>query len=1086
MRCHRSIPKSGRSTPDRQSIDLTAKRKDSKSKIISKYARFQISEIEEKEETLLPFDYIKDCNVERTEFIIDEYDETCPEYLKIEKIICLTLPFYKNVLFYTINAITLCLFNLILTWFPELYLYIYERCNFSQCQFLGIYGKGRSFAIVKIDEVHLPSIPLSHLKKFHSKTPNEEKIKYFEYKLYKYLYNTEKAKFVPLKCALNSSHKNILNHFKNGLNSKEVEYQYKLFGNCDIDFGIESVMQLLIKELSDPFYLFQFVSTTFWLFHNYMNYAMVIITSTSISLLVSILDTRSNLRTIRQMAKYSCKVLVYRQFHGERKAISIDSTELVPGDVFELPETGLWLPCDCLVLQGTVIVNESMLTGESIPLIKAHIGNGIDGFNKQERKHILYAGTKIIQKRNNPICLVLSTGFNTEKGNLIRSTLFSKNQSIHFKKESIMYIKLMACLSLIGFGITLPFYVGYNLPTEDLIDRVLDVLTTIVPPSLPACIGICISYGVKRIKRKGIICINRERLNRVGRIELVCFDKTGTLTEDVLNISGFKFSSWHQGNFYLDNMITDLGHIQDDTYNHYKNKKLTKTQELKMSYMELLATCHSITKIGENLLGDPIDVQMFEKSNWVLKENNSDEASTLTHTSVIPPQEIDLENKYDPLTNDIENNVLSNHYELFIIKRFDFSSQLQRMTVIVKNNMEDHFKIYCKGAPEKVRDLCNPDTLPINLDDGIKKYTAKGYRVLACAMKKVKMTYLQCQHINRETVESNMIFLGLMIIENKLKPGTRETITVLKDSGLRLIMATGDHIMTAMSVAKESLLIDKDKQIIECEIFQNNLLTKINWNPVGLDQFDDNASNRASDSERDSCASLPIEDNVFRLSDPGCGSLSEFSQQRHFSGNKNNLFFTHIDSLENDTLVQFHEIKNKKDIYLAISGGSFEKIKRLRDRYMEKKDKKLLIYFEIYKHLIENCSLYVRMSPENKGMLIECLQKNIKVCMVGDGANDCVALKAADVGVSLSIEEASIASPFTSNIDNISCLPNLIIEGKATLTTSMQLLKYMMLYSIIQYVSVSILLSTKTYLNDNQYLIADLFIIFPLAFLLSR
>ena len=108
------------------------------------------------------------------------------------------------------------------------------------------------------------------------------------------------------------------------------------------------------------------------------------------------------------------------------------------------------------------------------------------------------------------------------------------------------------------------------------------------------------------------------------------------------------------------------------------------------------------------------------------------------------------------------------------------------------------------------------------------------------------------------------------------------------------------------------------------------------------------------------------------------------------------------------------------------------------------------------------------MSPDNKTLLIETLQDSNKiVCMCGDGSNDCGALKAADVGVSLSIEEASIAAHFTSNKADISCLSTLFIEGKASLVTSIQCFKYMMLYSIIQFSSVTILLILNSYLSDS-------------------
>lgn len=113
--------------------------------------------------------------------------------------------------------------------------------------------------------------------------------------------------------------------------------------------------------------------------------------------------------------------------------------------------------------------------------------------------------------------------------------------------------------------------------------------------------------------------------------------------------------------------------------------------------------------------------------------------------------------------------------------------------------------------------------------------------------------------------------------------------------------------------------------------------------------------------------------------------------------------------------------------------------------------------------------IYARMSPDEKHELVEKLQ-SIDYCVgfCGDGANDCGALKAADVGVSLSEAEASVAAPFTSRNFDISCCPEVIREGRASLVTSFSCFKYMSLYSAIQFTSVSFLYAKASNLGDFQ------------------
>ena len=131
------------------------------------------------------------------------------------------------------------------------------------------------------------------------------------------------------------------------------------------------------------------------------------------------------------------------------------------------------------------------------------------------------------------------------------------------------------------------------------------------------------------------------------------------------------------------------------------------------------------------------------------------------------------------------------------------------MSVITKSNNEDFYKIFCKGSPEKLKELCLPETIPENFSDILDGYASKGLRILAMAFKTIKMSYLQSQQIKREEAESSMIFLGLLIVQNKLKEETKPTLNILENAGLKSVMATGDNILTAIAVSKECELIKK-------------------------------------------------------------------------------------------------------------------------------------------------------------------------------------------------------------------------------------------------------------------------------------
>ena len=234
----------------------------------------------------------------------------------------------------------------------------------------------------------------------------------------------------------------------------------------------------------------------------------------------------------------------------------MDSTELVPGDLFEIPEDGLALPFDAILIDGSVIINESMLTGESTPVIKVRMAGTDNILNTKEAdsdKYILFGGTKVVQKRKigkgNPLGIVFQTGFKTFKGNLINAILYPKPEDDNFTKDSVKYIIFMGILCIIGFGISLKFLiVEGELTNKEIVEKFLDLFTTAVPPSLPACLSVGVTYSLNRLKKKNIFCIQRDNVNKAGSVNILVFDKTGTLTEDHLDISGYASVKLNENN----------------------------------------------------------------------------------------------------------------------------------------------------------------------------------------------------------------------------------------------------------------------------------------------------------------------------------------------------------------------------------------------------------------------------------------------------------------------------------------------------------------------------------------------------------
>lgn len=179
-------------------------------------------------------------------------------------------------------------------------------------------------------------------------------------------------------------------------------------------------------------------------------------------------------------------------------------------------------------------MNESMLTGESIPVIKSCLTMTDSKFSLDEKNYILYNGTECLQKKSignqTVVGIVLNPGFYTTKGQLIRSIMFPKVMKFKFDEDSKKFIIIMFVIAL---GMFLYFFVWLEMGGDDwtpfqIVIKALEIFTTAVPPVLPLCMTIGIEFSLGRLRKKKIFCINPTKINVAGRVKVCAFDKTGT------------------------------------------------------------------------------------------------------------------------------------------------------------------------------------------------------------------------------------------------------------------------------------------------------------------------------------------------------------------------------------------------------------------------------------------------------------------------------------------------------------------------------------------------------------------------------
>ena len=189
-----------------------------------------------------------------------------------------------------------------------------------------------------------------------------------------------------------------------------------------------------------------------------------------------------------------------------------------------------------------------------------------------------------------------------------------------------------------------------------------------------------------------------------------------------------------------------------------------------------VATCHSLTRIEGVLHGDPLDLILFNQTQWELAES---EHTSETETEVALFDNVQPTIVKPPLHH---YDYHKGNHEYSIVRQFTFSSALQRMSVIVSNPAEGSghdMTLYCKGSPEMILTLCNPSTVPADYLEHVNAYAKHGYRLIAVAKRKLEMNYVKASKIARNLVESDLDLLGLVVMENRVKPVTRDTIVEL-------------------------------------------------------------------------------------------------------------------------------------------------------------------------------------------------------------------------------------------------------------------------------------------------------------------
>jgi len=431
------------------------------------------------------------------------------------------------------------------------------------------------------------------------------------------------------------------------------------------------------------------------------------------------------------------------------------------------------IPCDCIVLRGSCVVNEAMLTGESVPQRKDSIIADLDTavatkptleLDRAHRRYVVFGGSDLLDsgdmisdKANGfprppdhgAIVHVVRTGSETSKGKLVRTILYATERVVGSRDSFAFIAVLLACAILASAYVLRQ---GLKDPDRNRFKLWLHavlIVTSVVPPELPMELSLAVTNSLQALVKHLVFCTEPFRIAFAGAVDVCCFDKTGTLTRDELILRSVRcFESNPQALILVD--ATDL-------------------KRLAPSALRVLASCHSLLMLSNgDLVGDSMEKAQFSaidaningKDRIVIKQGKKNKT-------------------------------------LRIIQRFAFASELRRMSCVVQEDGTSAVWIVCKGAPEAIRSLLK--VVPDDYDDLWRSDAGRGDRVLALAIKRLSKTG---GRILRADAERELELCGFAAFSSPLKFGTERVISQLVQSGHRCIMITGDGALTAVHVAR--------------------------------------------------------------------------------------------------------------------------------------------------------------------------------------------------------------------------------------------------------------------------------------------
>ncbi|KAJ5240105.1 ATPase P-type K/Mg/Cd/Cu/Zn/Na/Ca/Na/H-transporter [Penicillium chermesinum] len=941
----------------------------------------------------------------------------------------------------------------------------------------------RLIKVIPIENAGSPEICTLHRDNFGGK-----KTLSFLFQKRRFLFYPETKTFAPLSYVLDEEPKPALSYFQKskGLTTKaQIDSVQHHYGDNTFDIPVPTFMELFQEHAVAPFFVFQIFCVGLWMLDEYWYYSLF-----TLFMLVTFESTvvwqrQRTLTEFRGMNIKPYDVWVYR----ENKWQEITSDKLLPGDLMSVNRTkeDSGVACDILLIEGTAIVNEAMLSGESTPLLKDSVqlrpGEDLIEPDGLDKNSFVHGGTKVLQithpnangedplknlasglvmpPDNGALGVVVKTGFETSQGSLVRTMIYSTERVSANNVEALLFILFLLC-----FAIAASWYVWQEGVSKDrkrsklLLDCVL-IITSVVPPELPMELSLAVNTSLAALSKFAIFCTEPFRIPFAGRVDIACFDKTGTLTGEDLVVDGIAGFNLGQPGAQVE---ADGAHVQ-----------LANTASISSETGLVLASAHALVKLDEEkLLGQP---PVYASR---------------------PVESVQVK------------------------RRFQFSSALKRMSTISTVSSVDPKAskktkatfVSVKGAPETIGSMLI--NLPPNYEETYKHFTRNGARVLSLAYKVIspdsELSQGRINNFTREEVESELIFAGFLVLQCPLKDDAIKAVRMLNESSHRVVMITGDNPLTAVHVARQVEIVDREVVILDAPEHDNSG-TKLVWRTI-----DDKLNTDVDPTQ-------PLDPEIIRTKDICITgyALAKFKDQpalpdllRHtwvyarVSPKQKEEILLGLKDAGYTTLMcgdGTNDVGALKQAHIGVAllNGSQDDLNKIAEHFRTTKMK------ELYEKQVSMMQRFNQPSPP-KAMEREAskkaaagtpagesiqtitspgaqaLQQNLtpqqqrqqQASVAAAGFADKLTTSMLEQELddseppTIKLGDASCAAPFTSKLANVVAIPNIIRQGRCTLVATIQMYKILALNCLISAYSLSVIYLDGIKFGDGQVTISGM------------